>query len=814
MLAFSLRSALLVLGLCLGLVACDSAEDRAEAYFASAQELIDAGDLDRAVIELRNVFELAPNHVEARETMARLMLQRNDKRTAYGQYLRLVEQVPDHVEGRTVLAEIAFEARNWEEFSRHGTQVEALAPDAPRTQLISLVLRYQEALEARDGPARDALRMQAEILAAEAPDNALLQQVLFDAYIRDGALDLALQQLDKMLAKSPDNRRLYSQRLGLLEQLRDFAALESQLRQMVTRFADDPEPKSQLIEFLMTRGEIDEAEAFLRGISDPAAEDPSLFIDLVRFLAQVRGPDAARAELEAALGIAARPDQLRTILAALDFENGAQDEAINALQSILAQSEGIPDDVNPIRITLARMLEQTGNNVGARRLVDEVMQSDSDNVEGLKMQAAWMIRSDDTDGAIAALRQVLDAAPKDVTAINLTAQAYARAGNHELSQDFLALAVDASDNAPDPSLRYARVLAEDERYLAAEEILISALRRARGNSDLLVLLGEIYLASEDYSRADQVIRRLREFRTDRTDAVANALQARLLGSREGVEQALGFLEDLAAREDAGLNTQIALLRARLSSGQTKKALEQAKGLVAENPGNPSLRFILATAHAANGAPDIAETLLADLVSEDKTRMHIWTQLYRLQRIQGKDELAYQTLLDGLAVDPDNRELLWAQAGMLEAVGDIDGAIANYDQIYQRNSGDLVAANNLASLLATYKADEANLERAWLIARRLRNTDIPAFQDTYGWIAFRRGDAEEALPYLESAAARLPQDPIVQFHLGQVYTAVEQPDAALAAYQRAIELAGDDDTRTQFDIAKNEITRLIQAQNDP
>ncbi len=802
-----LRRLLLTFMLCLGLTACKSVEERAEAYFASAQELIEEGDLDRAAVELRNVFELMPNHVAARETMAALMLQKDDKEAAYGQYLRLVEQVPDHVEGRTVLAEIAFAARNWEEFSRHATEVIALAPDAPRTEMIALALQYEQALEARDGPARDAVRDQAAGLAQEAPDNDILQLILFDAYVRDGAIDQALVQLERMIAKQPDNRDLYTQKLVLLERQGDFTALETQLRDIVIRFAEDDEPKTQLIQFLLARGEPDKVEAFLREVSDPAAEDPTLFIDLVRFINQRQGPDAARAELRAALEVVADPERIQIILAALDFENGAEDTAIETLQTMLEGTEEDSDTANRIRITLARMLLQTGNETRARQLVADTLEADSDSVEALKMQAAWMIQDDKADEAIATLRLALDTAPDDVAAMDLISQAYARAGNHELSRDFLALAVDASDNAPEPSLRYARVLASDERYIAAEEVLIPALRRAPDNADILVLLGEVYLAAEDYARADSVIARLRRISTERTLAVADALQARLLGSREGVEQALGYLRELAEREDASLNTQIALLRARLSSGQTEAALRQAEALVAEYPDNAALRFILATSHAANGALDVAENQIQILVEEDPRRGRAWVQLYRLQRLQGKDDSASQTLRDGRAALPYNRELLWAQAGELEAAGDIDGAIANYELLYERNSNDLVAANNLASLLTNHKTDDAGLERAWAVARRLNGTDVPAFQDTYGWLVFRRGEAEEALPYLESAAAELSQDPIVQFHLGQTYAALERDEDAIAQYRRVLEFAGEDDPRPQIAIARDEITRL-------
>ena len=82
------------------------------------------------------------------------------------------------------------------------------------------------------------------------------------------------------------------------------------------------------------------------------------------------------------------------------------------------------------------------------------------------------------------------------------------------------------------------------------------------------------------------------------------------------------------------------------------------------------------------------------------------------------------------------------------------------------------ANNLASLLASNRADPASLERAFAIARRLRGSDVPQFQDTYGWILHLRGDPAQALDYLAPAAAALPGNALVQFHLAETELALE------------------------------------------
>ena len=154
-----------------------------------------------------------------------------------------------------------------------------------------------------------------------------------------------------------------------------------------------------------------------------------------------------------------------------------------------------------------------------------------------------------------------------------------------------------------------------------------------------------------------------------------------------------------------------------------------------------------------------------------------------------------------------------EATRLEAEQQIDAAIAVYEALYDENSGDVVAANNLASLIGTYVEDPEALERAAAIARRLREREVPAFQDTYGWIEYRRGNYSDALASLEPAATGLPDDPLVQFHLGMTYVALDRLQEARDALTRALEIAGDNPL-PQFDTARETLDGLPAAGEAP
>lgn len=801
----------LALTLTLGLAACKSVEERAEEYYQTALTLAAEEDFDRAVVALRNVFELNDSHREARRLMGDIFLnERDNRQQAYGQYLRLAEQYPDDLDARIALAQIAFAATNWDELERHASQAAALAPEDQRVLPLTTARNYRTAVVANDASARRDAALEATALLVGQPDNLVLRSVIIDDLLRSGDLQAALIEIDAMLQRDPDNVLYHQQRLNILAQSGDMDGLEGQLRIMIARFPEDTVHKATLLRFFLSRDDLDAAEAFLRDlVAEASAEDLTARGDLIRFLAEYRSIDAAKEEIAATVATVADPLPFLIIDAGLNFATGARTDAIATMESAL-EEYGTSSEVQTARVTLARMLLAVGNDVGARARVEEVLAEDSTQPEALKIRSGWLIESDQADAAIADLRSALDGNPDDAQAMTMMADAYIRSGRPQLARDFLALAVDASGNAPAESVRYARQLISDESYLSAEDILVSSLRLNRENPDLLLALGQNYLKMEDAPRTRQVIAELRAIGSPETIAAANGIEAELINSQSGQEEALAYLEDLASRSDADQTARIALVRARIIGGDLAGALALATEMVAAEPENDDLRFIAATTQALSGDLEAAEAQFRALIATNPNRPSVWLGLSELAQRKGDRDAAKAVIDEGLGHMATEPSLLWAKASFLEQDGDIDGAIQIYEDLYALNSGAQVIANNLASLLSTHRDDAESLERAWIVARRFSDTTFAPVQDTYGWILHRRGQSAEALPYLESAATALSDDPLVQYHLGQAYVALDRPDDALAQFQRAVELAGPSDTRPQIETARGQIQALLEA----
>ncbi len=799
-------------GLALGtamvlLAACDSAEERAEGHYTNSLELIAAGDVERALVELRNVLSLDEFHVEGRRLYAETVRERGNFSDAYANYLRIAEQSPNDLEARMALSQMAIEAQNWDEVARHAAPLLDASERIEGVDVIELVLEFRAAAVAEDDQKMEALTTDAIALIDTNPEDVTLLRIVIEGLSRQDRIDDTIQYIDRAITLRPDSQFFYGLKSSVLAQLEDFDTLENHLRATVAAFPDDAATKGSLVRLLTALGRPETAEDFLREQIAEAENSLDLQIALISFIREVRGSEAALAEIDDSIERYSGNAVLRALRSGVLFDSGDRVAAIAEMQSIVDEASPDDDQTNDFKVTLARMLIADGNEVGARQLVEEVLADDPSKAAALKLSAGWLIDSDKANDAINTLRRALDQDPQDFEAMTLMAQAHQRAGETELAQDMLSLAAEASNYAPQETLRFVRTLIAAERLRPAEDALVRSLRTAPSDISLLQTLGEVYLRMQDWPRALQVESTLRRTGNDRANGLADSLRLQILSRRDGREQALAALEEIARGSDAGVAAQVALLRERLRSGERDEALEIANEIVSSQPENPRLKMVLGGTQLALRDYEEAEVTFSSITDAEPTFENAWIQLIRAQSSQGRLEAASETLENALAANPDAPNLLWAKATFLERANDIDGAIQIYSDMYEKNSGILVVANNLASLLATYKTDEESLERAFAIARRLRGTEVPPFQDTYGWILHRRGQSEEAIEYLEPAARALANDPIVQYHLAAAFEAVGRSDDAVLAYQRALELAGEDDPRPQMELAQSALERL-------
>lgn len=799
-----------VIACLVALAACQTSTERAEEHYSNALALVAEDKPRQAIVELRNAVRLNQYFTEARTELAELLEADGNVGQAFGHFRALVDQQPDNLIGLRGVARIAIQQAEFGQAgdaARRGLEV---APNDVELQTYSIAVRYRDGIINQDADGRRAAASDARALRDRTTGTRLLAGIIIDDAVRDGNDVQALEEIQAALEFDPNNLALYQVNLEILLRRGDFKQVETELRRMLIRFPENNNVKESLIRYYISRGELDEAESFLREqIIEGEAADATR-VTLVRFLAEGRSREAARTELEDLIEEGTNTPLFRSMRATMNYEDGFRQQAITELEEVVANSEP-SEQRREIQVLLGRMLDETGNGVGARAMIEGVLETDPTSVEALKVRASWKIDDDQTDDAIIDLRTALDQEPDDHTVMTIMARAHLLNGERELAGEMLSRAVQSSQSAKDESLRYARFLASDGRLLPAEAVLIDALRISPRDADILTELATLYVEMDDWPRAEQVERELRNIGTEQTMAVANEVRLALLQAQNRENELTDFLTDLAANDGNGPNigAEIALLRSHIDRGDLDLARNYIDELRAGRPDDLVLRFLDGALLATTGNHEDALEIYRDLLAIQVDAERVWIEIARSLNALGRKQEADRTIDDALAAVPDSATLLWMKASLLEEEGNHEGALVIYESIYDADNSTSIIANNLASLLSTLRDDAESLSRAYQIARRLRDSDFAPFQDTYGWIAYRRGDFREALRHLEPAAEGLPNDPLVQFHLGRAHQALGNNADALAQYRLAIQLAEEQgDRRKQFDVARQEIQALL------
>ncbi len=787
----SLRKPILAFALLAALGACESSEERAARHYESGVELAEAGDPTRALVELRNVFKLDPDHEEARLLYARLLNQTSARGDAYKQYLRLVQQFPNNIEALSEFSALAVANTDWPNARKYLPRALEAAPDDLTLKGLKSAVDYQQGIEEDNADLRAEALKQAEIVLAQDDTQIPPLQVRIDALLRaeDGAA--ALREVERAITLQPDDLNYHELKLTLLDEMGQSDDVGAHLEEIYRQFPENERIRQRLIRWYLEAEKLDEAEAFLRGEverADPADRDEAL-ATVVEFLRVTQGPNAAMAEVDRLIEAGENQDLFRSLRAGLMLQEGRIDEAVALLREITESAEP-SQQTDRIRITLARVLESQGDQVGARALIEEVLTQDPSNVGALKMRAGWLIETDKTGEAIAALRVALDQEPRDVETLALMAEAHEREGNYQLAGERLSLAVESSNYTPETATNYARFLVQRDQPDQAEQVLAASLRRNPGAYPLLIEMGQLFLRTQDWRRVEEIATRLAQFQNPEAQQTALGLRTAALQGQNRLDETNAYLQEMLDTGAAGPQAAALVIQNMLRENKIDEAKAYLEAQLEREPESVEYRFLQAGLDLATGNEAAAIATYRELIeaSPEMPRFHQALALALLD--QGKEDEADAVIAAGIEATGEP-SLRLMQANRAEARGDLAGAIEIYEGLYAEDSSNLLVANNLASLLSTTDESPEALERAQVIARRLRDTEIPPLQDTYGWIALRRGDVEEALAYLEPAAAGMPDHPETQLHLGLAYIEAGRRDEAREVLERARELAPAD-----------------------
>jgi Flp pilus assembly protein TadD len=499
---------------------------------------------------------------------------------------------------------------------------------------------------------------------------------------------------------------------------------------------------------------------------------------LGNFFVGTRNIAHAEREFEAAADLAPIGSPVRMKLADFYIYQGKPAEAKRVLTEVTRPAP----EYLPAWRRLAELALDERRYDESLKIARTILEKNPSDVDGHVVMGRLRLAKRESAEAAQEFREALRVDPRDGRARLDLGRALLQSGNVQQAMAEFRAAVASAPDLAEATIALARINLQMGAASSATEDLERLVARDPRQVEARALLGSAYLANREPAKATEEFRRLeamspKDPRGPYLVGVGLRAQGRAAEAKAEFETALAMAPNYVEPLAQLVGMELAKQRADVALGL---AVKQA-GLAPKSGGVQQLVGVVQLARHDDAA---AEAAFLKAIELEPTLFSAYMELGAIYRKSGRYQDALARLSEGLQVSPRNASLLMLLGVTSEAMGDIPRARKAYDDLLAVNPRFAPAANNLAWLLSEQGDDKG---RALALAETAREEapDEPRVADTLGWILYTRGAYQRAVGLLRESAAKLPGDPVIQYHFGLAAAKVGDRDGARAALTAAL-----------------------------
>jgi len=479
---------------------------------------------------------------------------------------------------------------------------------------------------------------------------------------------------------------------------------------------------------------------------DPASVIPRIQLaELLLRHGQIQG---AEKHVDMLLGMHGMPPEsmskARLLHAQILTINGKHSDAIRVLKQLLKEK---PESFTA-RIMLIRLMEKEERFDEAHRIIHEGIKSGS-NIQLYHIDAELYMRQGKLEKAKQALEKLRKLVPDQSGPSLMLSRLALRQGDIIEAESVLRSFLAGHPRNLSVSNALGRLLVQQKRSKEAIVIYENISRQVGENSEVLIALGLLYYQQSNYHHAAD---RFRKALSKHPSTQARFYLAASLEAMGKKNEAKKIYRQIKHNTASYTDAQLRLAAMDLQAERTDAALTRLRTIIRENP-----------------EVENAYALLSSALLHQKKYRQILTET----------EAA-------LALPKVSVQLLFNRAAAFEGLKQYEKAAGQIKKLFVIEPGNIEALNFLGYLYAEQGVylDEAEE----LILRALKQKPGNGYYlDSLAWVHYKRGDYNKALSFQRKAIGKIPDDPIMQEHLGDILWKAGKSDAARATWKKALRL---------------------------
>jgi tetratricopeptide (TPR) repeat protein len=507
-------------------------------------------------------------------------------------------------------------------------------------------------------------------------------------------------------------------------------------------------------------------------------------------------------------------------------------------------------DLDPDSFTLTRDLMglymREENESKAIRIIEAFIRNHPDNVEALLLYIQLNKKGIDEKELIEMLNRILAVDPDNQETYIRLGKIYIEQKNHTAA---LTLFEKMTARFPDDYVgQYylGEALMNLEQYDRAKAQFLKTIELEPELVAPRMALIDIYQTQKKEGFHEQVIDTFHQVLNIEPDNYSARFGLALSYYHSGLtQQAEEIFMELAGDADENSRMVMAAADEFISGQRYDDAILIFSKLSEKNPDNSTLHFFLGMAfQAADKNSDAVKSFLKvksdhsqykksslsiaylykemgelqtaidfmeDRLKEFPKDADIISYLSSFYEKEEKYDRALELIRQGLAGAPDDTGLLFRMGMVQDKAGLKEECITTMEKVIQIDPKDASALNYLGY---TYAEMGIKLELALDLISQAYDLrpDDGYITDSLGWVYFQMGNYEKAVVYLKKAAELTQYETIIAHHLGDAYMKLNQYKEALAAFEKSLANAGEQDQKHLADI-QNKIEKIKKLLNE-
>lgn len=506
------------------------------------------------------------------------------------------------------------------------------------------------------------------------------------------------------------------------------------------------------------------------------------------FLAGCTNPEKAKAD-HVARGEAYLKDS-KFQEASLEFRNAIQidDQFIAGHWGLARAFEGLqrfPEMLDELRKTVS--LDKDKTNLDARvklgtyylagsrnrsdiigeaeRLANEILEKDSNHIEGHILMGGVLFAQKQTEKAFAELNRAIEINPNRVESYLSLARFYLVNNEREKAEELYKKAITVDANSAVAYTEYGKFLTQANRPQEAEAALRKGVEVGPANHDSHFVLASFYLVNRQYDKAEQAYKALAALQGNRPES--QAVLADFYSSINRGDEAVRIYQEVLSKSPDYIQGRYRLAEILLMRGDSQGANVQIEEALKKDKHDRQALLLRARMRAQAGQPDDLQSAITDLEDVLRQEPNSRTGLYFMAQVNfslGQLDKARASAAELERNYPDYLPGKLLQLQLSSAGGDHRGAIALAADLLSRLDRTAPDRNNSPQFLAEIR-EKTHLSRG---TAYLQLKNIPAARQDF-----------------ELARNIAPKDPVVYNRLALVSLAENKVEDAIASFDNAL-----------------------------